>query len=96
MPNTSNLFVVSMGIGTVFIGLICIIILCFVVSALYRTFSKKHHQKPDATSMAQPFSPVANSSIPDRQRLIAAISAAVAEELGTDVSGIRIHSFKRI
>lgn len=96
MPNASNLFVVSMGGGTVFIGLICIIILCLVVSALYRTFSQKHRQKPDATSMAQPSSPVINSSIPDRQLLIAVISAAVAEELGTDVSGIRIHSFKRI
>ena len=28
MPEVSNLFVVLMGIGTVFFGLICIILLC--------------------------------------------------------------------
>ena len=31
MPN--NLFVVLMGIGTVFFGLICIIVLCMAMSA---------------------------------------------------------------
>ena len=36
------------------------------------------------------------STIPNRQELIAAVSVALAEELGTDVSGIRILSFKKI
>ena len=32
----------------------------------------------------------------DHGMLIAAISAAIAEELGTDLSKIRIHSFKQV
>ena len=39
--------------------------------------------------------PAANT-IPNRQELIAAVSAALAEELGTDVSAIRILSFKKL
>ena len=34
--------------------------------------------------------------IPDRQEFVAAVSAAIAEELGTDVSAIRILSIKRM
>ena len=34
--------------------------------------------------------------IPNRQELIAAVSAALAEELGTDVTAIRILSFRKV
>ena len=34
--------------------------------------------------------------IENRQEIIAAVSAVVAEELGTDISAIRILSFKKI
>ena len=53
-----NLFVVLMGVGTVFFGLICIILLCTAMSA--------------------------------------AISAAIAEDMGTDPAGIRILSVKKL
>ncbi len=36
------------------------------------------------------------TEIPNRQEFIAAVSAAIAEELGEDVSAIRITSVKRI
>ena len=85
----SNLFVVLMGVGTVFIGLICIILLVGLMSWLCRKFEKK---APAA---------VAPSAVPQRQaanggEIIAAISSAIAEELGTDVSAIRITSIKRV
>ena len=38
----------------------------------------------------------AAGDVPNRQELIAAVSAALAEELGTDVSGIRILSFRKV
>lgn len=38
---------------------------------------------------------VATQPIQNRQEIIAAVSAAVAEELGTDISAIRILSFKK-
>ena len=36
MGEVSNAFVVAMGIGVVFVGLICIVVLCMVMSRLCR------------------------------------------------------------
>ena len=41
MPEVSNLFVVLMGIGTVFFGLICIILLCMAMSPQQRNGYRK-------------------------------------------------------
>ena len=87
----SNLFIVGMGVGTVFIGLLCIVLLCLIMSAICRAFE----QKPK-TAKAPVDSVSAEKPIENRQEIIAAVSAAVAEELGTDISAIRIHSFKKI
>lgn len=90
MSNT--LFVCLMGMGTVFVGLICIIIVCSIVSSIIRFAEKKNAEK----SADLPALATQNEEIPDRQRLIAAVSAALAEELGTDVSALRILSFKKL
>lgn len=91
MPNT---FVVVMGIGTVFFGLICIIILSSLMSAVCTRLGKKSPAVP-AAAPAVPAAP-APSVIPNRQALIAAVSAAVAEDMGTDPAGIRILSVKKL
>lgn len=88
---SDTLFVCLMGMGTVFVGLICIIIVCKIVSGIIR-LSEKAPAKEEA--VVSP--PAAPAEIPDRQRLIAAVSAAIAEELGTDVSALRIISFKKL
>jgi sodium pump decarboxylase gamma subunit len=82
-----------MGIGTVFVGLICIIIVCKIVSGIIRLSEKAPAEK---NAEAAPVPAAVSEEIPDRQRLIAAVSAAIAEELGTDVSALRIISFKKI
>ena len=87
----SNWFVVAMGIGTVFVGLACIIVLSYAMSAVCRKFVKA----PAATAAAAPAAP-AVETIPNRQAMIAAISAAIAEDLGTDLTGIRILSVKKL
>ncbi|MGM9652126.1 MAG: OadG family protein [Eubacteriales bacterium] len=96
----SILFVALMGIGTVLLGLTCIIFICMLMSALCRKFSKPEEaaSKPEAPAAAPAASaaPAPQSDIPNRTELLAAITAAIAEELGTDVSAIRVHSFKRI
>ena len=89
---TSILFVVSLGISTVFIGLICIIILTKIMSA----FCNNTKQEIKSNIPDTPASSDVNNIIENRQEIIAAVSAAVAEELGTDVSAIRILSFKKI
>ena len=85
-----NWFAVVMGIGTVFVGLICIVIICKIMSFLCRSRSNEVAEGNNV--------PVANENtvIENRQELIAAVSAVAAEELGTDVSAIRITSFKKI
>ncbi len=83
----SNLFVVAMGVGTVFVGLICIIALVSLMSWLCR---KTEAAKPALTA------PVTAPARSDSGAVVAAISAAVAEELGTDVSAIRIVSIKKV
>lgn len=89
---SDTLFVCLMGVGTVFVGLICIIIVCKIVSGIVR-LSEKSPAKNEAVDTPAPAAP---TEIPDRQRLIAAVSAVIAEELGTDVSALRITSFKKI
>ena len=89
----SNLFVVLMGVGTVFVGLICIIFLSTIMSKVCSALEKKPAAAP-AVAAAAPA--VQESAIPNRQAMIAAIAAAIAEDLGTDVSGIRILSVKKI
>ena len=91
MSNT--LFVCLMGMGTVFAGLICIIIVCTIVSNIIRLTEKK---KAEESATNSPALTAQSQEIPDRQRLIAAVSAALAEELGTDVSALRILSFKKL
>ena len=51
-----------------------------------------------AAAPAAPAVPAAPAAdvIPNRQALIAAISAAIAEDMGTDLAGIRILSVKKI
>lgn len=86
-----NWLVVVMGIGTVFVGLIAIIIICKIMSLF---FVKRKVEKASDVAAA----PVAPKSevIENRQAIIAAVCAACAEDMGTDVSALRVVSFKKI
>lgn len=84
---------VGLGIGTVFLGLICIIILCKIMSFVVSKLPSAN--KTEAAPAPAPAVASAPASIENRGALSAAIAAAVAEEMGTDVSGIRIVSIKR-
>ena len=84
----SIIFVCLMGMGTVFFGLICLIVL---TTLLGRVCGQKQQAAPAAVSPAPAAVPAA-----DQQELIAAVSAAIAEELGTDITGIRILSIKKV
>ena len=90
----SNLFVVVMGIGTVFFGLICIIVLSMAMSAICRSMGGT--PTPAPVVPAPPPAPAASAAIPNRQAMIAAIAAAIAEDLGTDPAGIQILSVKQM
>lgn len=88
MPDYSNLFVCLMGVGTVFVGLICIILLVSLMSFFCRKTEKK---EVAAAPVAVP-----RVEIADKGALIAAVSAAIAEDMGEDISAIRITSIKKV
>lgn len=85
----SSLFVCLMGMGTVFFGLICLIVLTMIMGKLVGG-----HAAPAAPVPV----PVAPAAAPEgnRQEIAAAVAAAIAEELGTDITGIRILSMKKL
>lgn len=92
----SNAFVCIMGMSIVFIGLIIIVILCKIMSYLCQISDNTKVIKSDPNTNSIPTIPTEQAAIPNRQELIAAISAAIAEDLGEDISAIRILSLKRI
>ena len=89
----SNGFVVVMGLGVVFFGLICIVVLCSLMSLIL-----KEKGQANAVSAVPVASPAQNAAAPiaNKQEIIAGVCAVIAEELGTDVSGIKVLSFKKI
>ena len=84
-------FTCIMGIGTVFVGLIALIAITMAMSAVINKISK-----PQAKSVA-PVSPESNAApIANKQEIIAGVCAVIAEELGTEVSNIKVLSFKKL
>lgn len=88
----SNAVVVGIGLGTVFVGLICLILLCYIMSAAVKMFTKNENKK----EAAPPIVSSASVAVGNKGEFAAAIAAAIAEDLGTDVTGIRIKSIKRV
>ena len=86
----SPVFVCLMGMGTVFFGLICLVALSTLMSAVLRSAGKRPAAVPAAPAPVPAAAP-AGAVTPE---LVAAVSAAIAEDLGTDVTGIRILSIK--
>ena len=87
-----NWFAVTMGIGTVFVGLLSIIIICVLTGALCGA-SKRREQTVNPT-LAQ------NKSVKktdeNRAEILAAVCAACAEDMGTDVNTLKVVSFKKL
>ncbi len=91
------LFVALMGIAIVMIGLTCLILLCVLMSKVYQLLAKDGEKKaasPKDTSLVAV--PSVSATIPNKGELVAAISVALAEEIGADISAIRIHSIRRV
>ena len=85
------IFVILMGLGTVFFGLVCLIVLTMCMGrVLSRTAPEA---SPPAPPVALPKTPIKEPNLPE---MVAAISAAIAEELDTDITGIRILSMRKL
>ena len=91
----SPLFVTLMGIGTVFFGLICIIVLTMVMGSVLKSKSKPAAPAPAAApKAAAPAAPAVNTA--KEQEILAAVIAAVTEDLGPSASRMQITSINKI
>ena len=88
----SDGFVILMGLGVVFVGLICIIFVCMFMSFCIRKFEKKPSASADVQQPSVNAHAPAAAQIPSRPEL----AAAIAEYTGKDISGIRILSIKKL
>lgn len=95
MPELSNIFVVCMGMGVVFVGLIALIIICKIMGAICGAMIKEKPAEAVKAAAAPAAPAPVSQEIPNRQEFVAAVAAAIAEDMGTDISRIRIHSIVR-
>ena len=88
MAGIPNWFVVVMGLGTTFVGLICIIVLCSLLGVICKALVKENKA---------PVAKAKNLPMPEnKQEILAAVCAVIAEELGTEVEALKVVSFKRV
>ena len=85
----SSLFVTLMGIGTVFFGLICIIFLTMAMGAIL----KGKEKAPAAAAAAPAPAPKPQGMQPE---IVAAITAALSEEVGISSHSMNIVNIKKI
>lgn len=90
----SNLFVVLMGMGTVFFGLICIVVLIWAMGKVLGNVTTASGAAAPAELPRKPAErPAAPSVTPE---IIAAITCALAHELDARPSGLSILSIKKL
>ena len=91
------LIVCVIGVGVVFIGLACIIGLVELMTLVCnKILEKGDNKKVSAPAPSVQSAPTASGVIENRGEILAAVCAAVAEEEGTDISAIRVISFKKL
>ena len=90
----SPLFVTLMGIGTVFFGLVCIIVLTTILGAGLKSNAKPAPAPAAAPKAAAPAAPAVNTA--KEQEILAAVIAAVTEDLGPSASRMQITSINKI
>ena len=91
----SGWFVLLLGMGTVLVGLVCLIFIAKLMSLACKGAGKKKGAADPALTPAQaPAAGTPACAIENRPQFVAAVSAAIATAMGTDVTGIRIHSIR--
>ncbi len=95
--------VVLMGLVTVFIVLVCLIGIIKLMGLIMQKVTQGRQAKAAAAAAAVPASVPAAQPVRaaapapgNNQQLVAVIAAALAEEMGEQVSRLRIHSIRRL
>ena len=88
--------VVAMGLITVFAVLICLIVIITIMGKIMEKAAPKKAVPAAAAVPAPAAAPAPAAPAANKQQIVAAIAVAIAEEMGTDPSHIRIHSIKKV
>ena len=97
MTELSSAFVCVMGMGTVFIVLLLIVLICNLLSFVTAGLSKPSTQTavtPKAAAKSSAALPMPTGA--EKAAILAGVCACIAEELGTDANNIKVTSFKRV
>ena len=92
----SILLVCALGIGVVFVGLALLVGIVSIMNAFFRNTKETPQTQESPATPVIPATETQSAPIENKQELIAAICAAIAEENGTDISAIRVVSFKKL
>lgn len=92
----SILLVCALGIGVVFVGLALLVGIVSIMNAFFRNNKETPQTQDSPVTPAATAVEAQSAPIENKQELIAAICAAIAEENGTDISAIRVVSFKKL
>lgn len=87
-------FVMVLGMGTVFVGLICLIYISKLMSFLCRRKAAPLAQIAPVT-VPVGLTPAA-VPILNRPQFVAAVASAIAVQMGTEPGGLRIHSIRPV
>lgn len=95
MENISPLFVLVLGMVTVFFGLICLIVLTNIMSSALKGKKVEQEASPAAAVKA---APVVQNDCPiaDRKLFDAVVAATIATYMGNAPEGLRIRSIKKV
>ena len=94
LTNVSPVFVLLLGMGTVFFGLFCLIVLTKLMSKVLGE-GKEAAVKAAPAAAAAP-AQTAAPDVADRKAFDAAIAAAIATYMGGEPQGLRIRSIKKV
>ena len=85
-------FLCFFGVAVVFTGLVILIGLVYLMNYLCDKFVKASPKPKQQDAPA----PVQTAQIQNREEIVAAVVASIAEEEKTDISAIRVLSFKKV
>ncbi len=95
MSSVSTPMVILMGMCTVFVVLISLILIITIMGKIMGAVTAKQKAAAPAPAAAAP-SPVAAAPVGNKQQLVAVMAAVIAEDMGTDVGRIKIHSIRKL
>jgi Oxaloacetate decarboxylase, gamma chain. len=94
MVEYSNLFVVLMGMGVVFFGLICIILLTMIMGTVLRPKKSKESAGNQTGISGMDLQEGPQAGI--RPEILAIITSVLSEEVGTTPYGLNIVNIERL